>query len=267
MLANLSERIGSRDISHWWLSILRGSAASPAAAYVTAGALVSSLHVLGAIAPTSASAGALFVRRSCRDVLWRLPIRIVDAALRRLYRIEPYTADPACVLRVALVPAPRTVRLADKIVIQPGEEVIALHFWNEQLPRFSSRGPDFLWGVTVRRAMQHSLSALARQVAENPAWRDIRAIHACVAFGNRPGQLRRTASRFGFELVEGDAPPMLRGLGEDLVCWGLIRAFNPGALRRHCFRRARSELWMSRTRLLDRYGVTQVSLGPAALIG
>jgi hypothetical protein len=211
------------------------------------------LHVLGAIAPTSASTGALLVRRSWRDVLWRLPIRVVDVALRRLYRIESYTPDPACVLRIAVVPARRIVRLRDGVIIQPGEEVIALHFWNEQLPRFSSRGPDFLWGVTVRKGMQRSLSALARQMTENPAWREIRAIHACVAFGNRPGQLRRTASRFGFELVEGDAPPMLRGLGEDVVCWGLIRAFNPGALRRHRFRRARSELWMSRDRLLNRY--------------
>jgi hypothetical protein len=212
------------------------------------------LHVLGAIAPTSAPTGALLVKRSWRDLLWRLPVRLLDAALRRWYGIEPYTADSTCLLRVALVPAPRVVRLADGVVVQPGEEVIALHFWNEQLPRFAARGPDLLWGVTIRRAMQHSLTALARQITENPAWRDIQAIHACVAFGNRPGQLRRTASRFGFELVEGDAPPILRGLGEDLVCWGLIRAFNPGALRRHCFRRARSELWMSRDCLLSRYG-------------
>ena len=52
----------------------------------------------------------------------------------------------------------------------------------------------------------------------------------------------------------GRPPTGLHELGEDMLIWAFARAFNPAALRRHKLRRDRTELWISRDRLLQLHG-------------
>ena len=190
-----------------------------------------------------------------RDRLWALLVRAADVGLRRWYGVREFTDDPTCLLRLALAPAPHAVALSDGTRIEAGETVAMLHIWNEQMPRFSLSGPDLRWALDVRRRLLHSFRSLARHLEQDPAWKDIRGIHACVTFGSnrRRWQIRHAAARFGFDLMEDGAPAGLHELGEDFLIWAFARAFNPAALRRQRFRRDRTELWISRHRLLSLY--------------
>ena len=193
---------------------------------------------------------------SRRDRLWELLVCAADVGLRRWYGVREFTDDPFCLLRLALAPAPHTVTLSDGTRIEAGETVAMLHIWNEQLPRFRLGGPDLCWANDLRWRLLRSLRALARHLEHDPAWKDIRGIHACVPFGSgrRRAPIRGAAARFGFELIEDGAPAGgLHERGEDFLIWAFTRAFNPTALRRQPFRRDRTEVWISRRTLLDRY--------------
>jgi hypothetical protein len=195
-------------------------------------------------------------KRGWRDRIWSAVVGFMDPFLRRRRGVHEFTHDPSCLLRIAAAEAPRELALADGTRIRTGDPVIMLHLWNEHLPRYFAHGADFPWALQIRRRMLASLHALARHLMADPSLQRVPAIGARVSLGRRRPrwQFCHVAMRFGFELIEVDAPPALRQLGDAIVLWSLARAFNPAALRRHCFRRVRAEVWISRAALLDRYG-------------
>lgn len=187
-----------------------------------------------------------------RDLGWSILVRTGDWFLRRYYRVKEFTSDPDCLIRVRHTEATQVIELSDTRVL-PGDPVLDLHMWNEQLPRFLGPGADFCWAILIRRNLHRSITALARYVGSSPECRQVRAIRACVTFANRGGrtQIRRAAGRFGFEMMERCDPDGWHELGEDMLIWAFARAFNPAALRCHRLRRDRTELWISRERLLQ----------------
>jgi hypothetical protein len=74
----------------------------------------------------------------------------VDALLRSCDGVYEFTDDLQCVLRVALGKASLPVTLADGTHISLSDPIGVVHFWKEQLPRFTARGPDslVLWRLT-----------------------------------------------------------------------------------------------------------------------
>lgn len=196
------------------------------------------------------------LRRGPRDLVWVALVSAADVVLRRWYGVRTFSDHSSCFLRIARVRATRRICLSDGTVVNPGEQIAMLHFWNERMPPFPRTGPDLAWAVTFRQRMLASLEAVSHYLAEDHSWDDIRAIHACVNFGSRRRrwQIRRAAARFGFELVPGEAASGLHEWGEDILIWAFTRAFNPAALRRHALWRDRTEIWISRTVLSSRYG-------------
>lgn len=191
------------------------------------------------------------------DGLWAGSVGWVDAVLRAYYGIYEFTDDPDCVLRVGLGQARAPVALSDGTRIEVGELVGTLHFWNEHLPRYSSRGPDLGWACAMRDRVVFSLRAFSDYIESDAAWREVRAIRTETALPARLGasQIGRVFQRYGFERVPTECSLLTRlhGLGECFVLWGLTRAFNPAALPRQPFLRDRHELWISRATLLRRY--------------
>jgi hypothetical protein len=190
------------------------------------------------------------------DEFWTGSVARIDALLRSYYHIYEFTDDPDCVLRVALSQARAPVSLSDGTQIEIGEPVGTLHFWNEHLPRYSSK-PDLAWACAVRDRVVYSLQAFSMHIESEPAWRGVRAIRTETALPARLGasQIGRVFQRYGFERVPTDPSlaARLHGLGECVVLWALTRAFNPAALPRQPFLRDRHELWISRATLLLRY--------------
>jgi len=182
--------------------------------------------------------------------------RSVDAFLRHAMRIEPFCADPHCVIRVRLVDAARAVRLADGTVIRQGDHVGELHFWNEQLPRIPLSGPGIAWAVAMRRAYAYSLAQLARHVDERGEFPEFDAFCAAIAFAgpwSRAAKVARAAARNGFELID-PKPSLIADLaaianGIFILC--LIRAFNRAGLHRLRVTRRRYEIWISKPRLIE----------------
>ena len=203
------------------------------------------------------------------DELWAGSVAWADGILRSYYGIYEFTDDSDCVLRVGLVQARAPVLLSDGTDVQFGELVGTLHFWNEHLPRYSTRGPDLGWACAVRDRLRHSLRAFSEYVEGEPAWRDVRAIRTETALPARLGisQIKRVFQRYGFERVPTDPSLLARlhCLGECFVLWGLTRAFNPAALPRQPFLRDRHELWISRAALRRRYSRRnrQIAIGAA----
>ncbi len=189
------------------------------------------------------------------DAFWLAVVAPVDALLRAYYGIEEFTDDPRCLFRIAFDIARRPLRLSDGTQIRAGDRVGALHLWNEHLRREPGRGPDLAWAGEIRRRLQLSLGLLAEFVERDPAWRSVPAFIADARLSGRlaTAQMRRLASSYGFTLTER-GPSLLRMAGGSIAAWALTRAFNPAALPHQPFLRARHELWLSRSTLLQRYG-------------
>lgn len=211
--------------------------------------------------PTTGAVGVVTALRGVSitwpDELWEGSMGLMDAILRSYYGIYEFTKDPACVFRVGLSEARDAVTLSDGTKIRRGEVIGTLHFWNEQLPRYSAEGPDLHWACAIRDQVRHSLSALADYIETDPAWREIRAVRGEAALSARLGvsQVRRVAARYGFERVPTKPSPLRRfhRVGESFVLWGLARAFHPAAAQRQPFLRDHHELWISRKTLRHRF--------------
>lgn len=137
------------------------------------------------------------------DEIWANSVGLVDALIRTYYGISEFSDDPKCVLRVALGQARTAVMLSDGTMVENGELIGTLHFWNEHLPRYAPNGPDLRWACTIRDQMRRSLCSLAEYLEREPAWRKIRALRGEAALFTRLGilQVQRVGGRYGFKRV------------------------------------------------------------------
>jgi len=190
---------------------------------------------------------------------WNDIIAQLDNLLRSYYAISEFSDDPYCILRIGRGVASDRILLIDGTAIEEGDPIGTLHLWNEQLPRYNpATGPELAWAAEIRRRLVESLQRLARHVAKDPLWRDVRAFRGEVAFSSSLGvlQLNRVARRHGFECIArglSNGRP-LRDLSNCIYAYGLARVFNPGAASRQRFFRRYDELWISRYKLLTLYG-------------
>jgi hypothetical protein len=195
------------------------------------------------------------VRGAAGVLLWPV-VRLIDVCLRRCHHVFEYTDDPACILRIAVTEAKQRCTLEGGIVIAQGDPLIELHLWNEHLPRMGAAGPDIAWASLINRELAHSLALLADYLRDHPTLTEAGALHGRIRFfrGDQE-KLARFADHVGFELLPAclHAPAgWLDRLNSEMGTWAFERVFNPGA--RHAAARASLEVWMSRRRLMTRYG-------------
>ncbi|HTU54857.1 MAG TPA: hypothetical protein VMF62_12885 [Acetobacteraceae bacterium] len=199
---------------------------------------------------------ARIVRRRPFDPVASI-VRQVDAALRRHYGIREFTDDPLCILRLSRERAWRGLLLSDGTPIAAGAPVGELHFWSEHMPAFARDGPDLGWAVETSRRLRRSFILLADAVAGDPNWQNLRAVFARWAFAGAfdATHQRRLIEEFGLDIFAPDRTiaHRIHDLMQDFLLWGMLRAFNPGALHSHGFFRSRQELWISRPALLARF--------------
>jgi hypothetical protein len=190
------------------------------------------------------------------DLTWAM--RGIDALLRRQLGILEFTEDPECLIRISHARAPRLVVLPSGDAVRPGEPVLQIHLWNEHLAIIPQTGSTAAWGNLFKRRMRHSLALLSQHLEQESHYRDIVAITASPTFPDRLGPLTltRVCEYFGWEIVAPEHKRHLHSVHawlDSLLVWGLIWAFNPAALRGRGASYSRIEVWMSRSRLLDRY--------------
>ncbi|MFB0535990.1 MAG: hypothetical protein ACETWR_13530 [Anaerolineae bacterium] len=189
-------------------------------------------------------------------------VRLFDGLLRRACGVVEFCDDRQCLLRVQLACCPRPLRLSDGTEVRRGESALMLHLWNEHIPPMGPAGPDLLWAAGVRWRLIRSLRHVAALVATDPQLAKVQAVGGVTVLfpPDDEGSPARLMRRLGFDVM----PRPLGRLGrfgefwENLYAWALMWAFNAPSLRRkQLLRLQRTEVWMSRRRLLERYGHCQ----------
>ncbi len=171
-------------------------------------------------------------------------------AFEKVFRLQRVSASPQCVLRIG----PRThrgpqERLEDGTVVRPGERIAELHLDNRAIRRLRQPGDtDHRHARAFGRAMIHSLRELAVLAQTHPRYSQVPAFFGTSLFYDR-------AAILGFETREIEWRGWRRALGWYLR--GLLGRMHPGGkgrLRAAPRRRQVGIVWMSRARLLERYG-------------
>lgn len=186
--------------------------------------------------------------------LGRRAIRSFDAFLRRAYRIEEFTQDPECIVRLGPGRCRKAVRLADGTVLEPGDPVLEMHLWNEHLPPIPPGGHTVAWGARLLYLMRRSLRLLAEHVLGNSRFAGVHALHGILPIpgGEALPRWERALRHLGFEVVRPQSGLWHRfaAFWENLYTWAIIWAFNPPSLRRRRFgRMVRCHVWLTRKTL------------------
>jgi YkoP domain len=181
---------------------------------------------------------------------WAKFILALDSWLRRREGVFEYSYEPDCIFRAQLSRLSNDVLLSDGTCGRPGDRVIDLHFWNEQIPVTPSAGNSLAWGCRFNRSFAKSLRGLAQFLKSKPEFSDINIIRANINLDS----LRHIATRHGFEAIR--APTKIspwehvHRFGEDILYWLLTLACNSGRSRPNKFWRCRQLMYLSR-RALD----------------
>jgi len=184
----------------------------------------------------------------------------LDLLLQRQNRVQEFTQDEDCILRIALTRYRKDFRLCDGTQVRAGDRICELHLWNEHIPPMPTDGPDLRWGLRFYRLAVKSLRSLAAYITAEEL-EDVVALGGQMAFLEKDDSpvLSSVAAELGFDVVNLTAEAGLWGrfthFWENIFSWALMWAFNPGSLRGKRFLRLqRYRLWMSRRALLERYG-------------
>lgn len=181
---------------------------------------------------------------------WAKLIFALDSWLRRREGVFEYSHKPDCIFRAQLSRLSSDVLLSDGTFGRPGDRVIDLHFWNEQIPLTPIAGNSLAWGCRFNRSFAKSLCELAQFLVSKPKLSDINIIRANINLG----PLRRIATQHGFEAIRAPAEPSpwerVHRFGEDILYWLLTLACNSGRSWPNEFRRCRQLMYLSR-RALD----------------
>ncbi len=208
--------------------------------------------------PASLSAGA---RRVGRPHGWLgVLMEAVDCRLRYRLGVGEYTRSSDCILRMQIIRNTDDVLLKDGTRLRPGDRIIDLHFWNQQVPLIPEAGPTLAWARRMNDGFKQSLQELAHHLATRSDVDDVVAVRIIAALGAdaRREKISRILSRFGFEIVlQREAPSLARQIrryGENILISLMVLAYNAIALRADTLRRGRVPAYLSRRALENRYG-------------
>jgi hypothetical protein len=188
----------------------------------------------------------------------------LDRLLRRCHAIIEYTSDPNCILRIKLGRLEEDIMLSDGTRGRAGARVVDLHLWNEQIPRMPKQGASIAWALQMNACFRFSLEELARYLARRPDLDDVALVRCNMAFGGpgRNAQMVRLISRYGFELVPAATAVTLaehaRRCGENILISLMVLARNAAALRQDTLRRGRTQVFLSRRSLEQRYSANGI---------
>ena len=204
------------------------------------------------------------VRRR-RDHPWLATLlESLDRRLRLKTGVREYTRSPDCVFRMQVAASGFELTLSDGTCVRPGDRIINLHLWNEQVPPLPERGPSIAWARRMKRAFDNSLRELALHLAERRDLDDVIAICGNMAFGTaaQTDQVARIAGRYGFERIPMRGKLSLgervRRFAENVFISLFVFARNPATLRADTLSRDRTPVCISRRTLqqrLERGGV------------
>jgi hypothetical protein len=182
----------------------------------------------------------------------------LDASLRRR-QVFAYTWARDCNFRMAIDHLDRDLVLPDSVRLSSGDRVASLHLWNEQVPPVPAAGATIAWARQMNRGLAVSLHHLAEYLAARPHLDDSKAIRANMGFGRsqQGQQLARISGRYGFESAPKSGSvsrgAAIHRFGENVLISLMVLARSTAALRRDSLWRDRTEVFLSRQTLDERF--------------
>ena len=184
---------------------------------------------------------------------WAEFIFALDRRLQRRQGVFEYSHKSDCIFRAQLSRLCSEVLLSDGTFGRPGDRVIDLHIWNEQIPATPIAGYSVAWGCHFNRSFAESILELARFLMSKPELMDISIIRANINLDS----LHHIAARHGFEaILEPVRPSPWKGVhrfGENILYWLLTLACNSAHARPNKFWRSRQLIYLSRRALERKY--------------
>ncbi len=187
----------------------------------------------------------------------RALVRLIDRMLCLTEGVFSFSQAPEIILRLQFRTAPHATTLGE-VSISKGAPVLALHVWNERMPKLPQTGADLEWAIGLRRCLIHSFREVARLVQADPHYGSVCAVYgvsALLSDSDHTGGMQML-QRLGFTIL-----PYIRPLGrfglfwENLMSWGIMWTYNDPSLQtRKFWRLQRTEIWMTRADFLHRYG-------------
>lgn len=191
----------------------------------------------------------------------RFFVRGIDRLFRLLQGVYEFSTSPTCLLRLRHTQVPHSLVLPDG-EIPAGALVVELHMWNEHMPPFSDKGPDFAWALKVQRMSISSFRAVAAHLRGHPRIQEIKAIGGATAMllPDIPSGGVSLMRRLGFTVFPYHNPLGKFGeFWENFYTWLLIWTFNAASTRhRSPLLLRRSEIWMSTDEFLRRYALEPI---------
>jgi hypothetical protein len=185
--------------------------------------------------------------------LWAELVFALDSWLRRRQGVFEYSRKPDCMFRAQLSRLSSDVLLSDGTIGRPGDRVIDLHLWNEQIPVAPMAGYSLAWGCRFSRSFAKSLGELAQSLVNRGELSDINIVRAITNLDS----LHRIAARHGFEAIRDpvDPSPWERAhrFGQNILSWLLTLACHCGRTRPQKFRRSWQVIYLSRKALDCKY--------------
>jgi hypothetical protein len=171
--------------------------------------------------------------------------------------VYEYTHHPQCLFRLQVVRLDHSLVLADGTSVEPGNRVLVLHLWNEQMPVIGRTGPTLAWARKTDRAINISLRQLAGYLAAQPQLKDIAVIcgNMPVIGSKQAARLARILARYGFAAAVDDTDPrgLIHRFGDGVLVLMLVWAANPRAVRSAVLRCCNMRIFVSRAALEQRY--------------
>ncbi|MFN2229522.1 MAG: YkoP family protein [Anaerolineae bacterium] len=190
----------------------------------------------------------------------RTLIRAFDRFLCQRYGVFEFDDGLDCILRLQTPRAAHPVCLDDGTLVQRGDPVLMLHFWNERMPPIGPDGADLVWAIRFQRMLLASLRSTARWLAAQPDLAGVRAVGAVTVLVGLDDERGGLLGRLGMQPM-----PRRNALGsfgefwENFYSWALMWAYNPASLHhRHLLTMRQREFWISAEAFEARYGPASV---------
>lgn len=186
-----------------------------------------------------------------------LAVRTVDFLVRSVTGIREFSQRSDCILRVSISYCQSEMILPDATIIEEGDRILELHFWNEHLIHcLHCQGPNelFGWGLCLERRGRLSLMLLAEQVCLDDDLADFEAIHASMTISL--DRAERMFQHLGFIInyPRRSVAEQIHDFLESFLIGALVWAFHPYGLRKGKRAPRRVELWISKDEFLRLYG-------------
>ncbi len=160
-------------------------------------------------------------------------------------------------MRLQLKGAAWTVAFDDYLVRQ-GEPVLAIHIWNEHMPKIPPQGADLAWALELRRNLIYTFRCVAKEMQSDTRYAPVRAVcgeSALFSFSEHIGG-KRMMEHLGFTVLPYHRPAGRFGeFWENLFSWWMMSTYNNASLlSRGFWRLQRTEIWMRADEFIRRYG-------------